>query len=517
MSSITSSSSAQMSTFIVTFTTFACVLSTFRRITSIDQAIPLTVGGVAATTTTQVIAFKFFKAIHSQKDSLVVSYLKSPSFTVTLASLIVENRAILSFERIGRIGLVILGVYMANEAASLVPSFISRERPQLSVPEEVVKAYTPLSTAVDYQKGFAIQGLSGQLQVKMGNEYVLNDEEVKQALNDQWQRVRIASERYKALEKHFPYDSFTLKTAPRQAKIAENISWGVCIPGGYPFKSRSIEACGLKAGICEAIGCSRDEMEDCTLATEIEIGGIKLPVFGVFDGHGSSDEAAGYVETHFPTTLKEKLEFFLSTSGSTELTDTVMYNALKSALITLDAKYQGAGGTTVNIVIAWNEHLYTANIGDSRSIAINEKTGAVQVLSEDALPNDPRHKQIIKALGGFVELVDGVWRTSSTHAMGSAFGNPSAKKVMNPTVDITKNPMIPGSIVVIASDGVWDTAPSFGLGKALGNRLFSFRTSEQAIAEDVVYSSLMNHSNDNLSAVVIRIPPAKGSGWFEFR
>jgi serine/threonine protein phosphatase PrpC len=496
MSSIARCSNVETSAFIITLTTFACVLSTYRKVTSIEQVVPLAIGGTAVTVTAQVIAFKFFKALDSQKESLVFSYLKSPSFTATLACLIVENKNLFSFERISQIGLVVIGAYICKETVGIVSPFISRPLPTPPI------EYTPEATAINFQKAFGDKTLSGVEAVKIGNHYVLNDKEVEQALSDQEQRVRIASDVYKDLERSSPYNGFKWKNYDSTVRIDNS--------------SRSIEAGGFTAGVCESIGSFRIAMEDRTLVAEIEVAGVKLPLFAVFDGHARTNEAARHIETNLPTRLKEKLEFFLESSGSTALTDTVIYNAFKSALVTLHEQYEGDGGTTANVIIIHNKHLYTANVGDSRSAVITERTGKVQILSEDAKPNDPRHQQIIEALGGSVkQSKNGTWRTSSSLAMGSSLGNRDRIGV-NPTVDITKTPLVAGSLVVIASDGVWDVIIPSQLGKALHSSHHKARTSVQEIAEDIVHSALMNHSMDNLSAVVIRIPPAKGSGWFGF-
>ena len=154
-------------------------------------------------------------------------------------------------------------------------------------------------------------------------------------------------------------------------------------------------------------------------------------------------------------------------------------------------------------------HIYTANVGDSRAILVHLDDGSIDLLSEDAKPNDPRHKAIIEALGGTVALYSKLkgWRINNDLAMGSAIGDHKVIGI-NPTVDITKTP-IPNSdtLLVMASDGVWDVAAPNLLGKALASRMKgTFRTSMQEIAEDIVASSLQKGSRDNMSVIAVKIP-----------
>ena len=250
-------------------------------------------------------------------------------------------------------------------------------------------------------------------------------------------------------------------------------------------------------------------MEDCTFV-QFLTGGPEgaHPFFGVFDGH-KGNGASFYAKDRFSYQLIKQLNFFLKETRPHDLTDSIIYNTLKIALVALHYEYKGKGGTTANICMIAKNHIYTANVGDSRAILVHLDDGSVELLSEDAKPNDPRHKYIIESLGGTVDLSPRWedWRINNDLAVGSAIGDHDVLGV-NPTVDITKTP-IPNSdtLLVMASDGVWGVAAPNRLGEALASRMKgTSRTSMQEIAEDIVASSLQKGSRDNMSVIAVKIP-----------
>ena len=59
-------------------------------------------------------------------------------------------------------------------------------------------------------------------------------------------------------------------------------------------------------------------------------------------------------------------------------------------------------GCTACVVLITPEHVYCANVGDSRAILVN-KAGGITELSDDHKPDDYAERERIKAAGGFVD------------------------------------------------------------------------------------------------------------------
>ncbi len=348
-----------------------------------------------------------------------------------------------------------------------------------------------------------LRSLTAKRRVYGENHTALTITEVIVAMQDQKQRAKKQSEKEfnRALDYlNCPFNPIPLDTSWDKASI-DSFEYKMCIPA-------------KNAAICEVKG-KRNYMEDASLVVEINIsiaGKIhRIPLWGVFDGHLGSQgaekalKASDYVNERLPAKLKEKIEHFLTKLSATTLTDEVLYNALRHALIELHEEYPGVNGTTVNIGLIANNAIYAANIGDSRSVFVDNQGNGIQ-LTEDAEADNPRHKKIINDLGGKVLFKGNSWRISGITGMGSALGDPEITGI-NPTVDITKTPIPPeGGIYLAASDGLWDAVSSKNACKILYDNRDS---SASNLAKNMLYSAWLAGSEDNMSAIVLKIPGNK--------
>ncbi len=317
------------------------------------------------------------------------------------------------------------------------------------------------------------------------NVKVLTPKEVEQALSTQEFRAQEAQ-----LER-ITYESFEVLKCKGTQLTAEK-PWPD--ESSFYFKNHTSNICGYNVRVCEAKG-KKKNMEDVHLVTTIKICEYEIPLFGIFDGHGNSNDAAAYVRDNLSKVLFNKLDLALTLIDSSTLTDTIIYNALTSALVTLHNEYEGLAGTTVNIGIIVDDFLYTANIGDSRSIFVT-KDGNVISLSQDAVLTDPRHRKIIEDKGGTIDSLSTL-RISKYLAMGSALGDHRCRGV-NPTVDITKIHLSEG-VYLNASDGLWSSMTSDQASKHLDKPI-----------EDLVFSAWAFADNgDDVSAMIIEIPGKK--------
>lgn len=271
-----------------------------------------------------------------------------------------------------------------------------------------------------------------------------------------------------------------------------------------PNKVKAGKVGQYSVGLCHAQG-RRPTMEDEHLAAEfrVDIQGkiYTIPLFGVFDGHGGN-----FVSRFVATHLQAELSAALKKYNPNGLTDEGIWNALKMACVSLDKqidpilKAQGSTGTFAMIL---DGKIWTANVGDSRTIIDNGGT-PVQ-LTEDAKPDDPNYAKGIGNRNGVV--IDGLPpRVNGILAVARAFGDHGLNGAVSARPKITALPLRnirPGSHLVLCCDGVWDVASTRQVARAV--HLHSYQTPE-VLAKNIVYSAFAAGSTDNLSAMVIRLP-----------
>ena len=242
-------------------------------------------------------------------------------------------------------------------------------------------------------------------------------------------------------------------------------------------------------------------MEDEHLATsfDLKVGGEVYPVslFGVFDGHGGG-QASAYVRDN----LQKKLVEMLIRFCPNELTNEGIWNALKLTFVGLNKDLaHPRAGTTATVSMILDGKLWTANVGDSRTI-LDDATQ----LSEDAKPNDPRYRGGITNRGGMV-FRD---RVNGQLAVARAIGDHSLKDQDDQGFVVSARPkitMIPlseieaGTHLILACDGIYDVASTRQVSTAVRE---DRDTSAVELAKNIVYSAYQAGSTDNLSALVFK-------------
>ncbi|MBS0604648.1 MAG: protein serine/threonine phosphatase 2C family protein [Verrucomicrobia bacterium] len=264
---------------------------------------------------------------------------------------------------------------------------------------------------------------------------------------------------------------------------------------------------GYRVGISHAQG-RRPSMEDEHLAISfnLTIAGRSYPIqlFGIFDGHGGR-AAAQYVRDN----LRAKLELSLQEFNAQGLTDAGIWKALKMTTVRMNRDFKERfgelamnQGTTATIAMILDSQLWTANVGDARTVLDNNGT-ALQ-LTEDAKPGDPRYKRGIEKRGGFVQI-NGVPRVNGDLAVARAIGDHRLNGAVSARPKITSMPLSevqPGSHLILCCDGIYDVARTRDVVDAVhANRLLA----PGALARNIVYSAYQSGSTDNLSAMVIKV------------
>ena len=237
----------------------------------------------------------------------------------------------------------------------------------------------------------------------------------------------------------------------------------------------------------------RDYMEDKGISIININGDPNRSLFCLFDGHGG-EQVSKFLQNNFIKYFKEMIP-----SDNTNIKENLI-NLFK----VLDEKIKDLNcyqiGSTACIIYITKENgqkcLYSANIGDTRSILISKND--YKRLSYDHRASDENEYKRIINEGGIVF----VGRVYGSLMLSRAFGDwelkpygvscePFIKKI-----NISDN----DKYVVVATDGVWDTFEDedvYNLSKKYDN--------SKELCNTIVYKSLEKGSMDNISCFVISL------------
>ncbi|XP_051121909.1 probable protein phosphatase 2C 76 isoform X2 [Andrographis paniculata] len=236
----------------------------------------------------------------------------------------------------------------------------------------------------------------------------------------------------------------------------------------------------------------RASMEDFYDIKASKIDGQPVSLFGVFDGHGGP-RAAEYLKEHLFENLMRHPEFLTNTklaiSETYRQTDREFLNSEKDT-------FRDDGSTASTAVLVGN-HLYVANVGDSRTII--SKAGRAIALSEDHKPNRSDERKRIESAGGII-MWAGTWRVGGVLAMSRAFGNRLLKQFVVAEPEIQEQEIDKDlDLLVLASDGLWDVVPN--------EDAVSIAQSEEepeAAARKLTETAFTRGSADNITCVVVK-------------
>ena len=212
----------------------------------------------------------------------------------------------------------------------------------------------------------------------------------------------------------------------------------------------------------------RIQNEDFSLAVSLDVKGVKVPLFGVFDGHGG-ESCAEFLNGRLSEFLKEKLIPILD--GPPEGQELAIVNMLKIAFVELNEKYRKEKNevkdeSTACITIILNDKIYTANVGDTRAVlSMDDIKMPAIALSKDA--NSLENKLGVEKRGGRIIESESSWKV--THNRGTietprAIGDFNMPGI-NSRSQVTVFPLsqikdAKSPILTIASDGLWDFVSS---------------------------------------------------------
>ncbi|XP_022738265.1 probable protein phosphatase 2C 76 [Durio zibethinus] len=261
--------------------------------------------------------------------------------------------------------------------------------------------------------------------------------------------------------------------------------------GGYVSGRWKSEDGKLSCGYSSFRG-KRATMEDFYDIKNSKINGQAVCMFGIFDGHGGS-RAAEYLKQHLFENLMKHPQFMTDTklaiSETYQQTDIDFLDSERDT-------YRDDGSTASTAVLVGN-HLYVANVGDSRTII--SKAGKAIPLSEDHKPNRIDERKRIENAGGVV-MWAGTWRVGGVLAMSRAFGNRMLKQFVVAEPEIQDKEIDEEfDLLVLASDGLWDVVPN-------EDAVSVGRAEEEAekAARKLTETAFRRGSADNITCIVVR-------------
>ncbi|TYH05821.1 hypothetical protein ES288_A08G111200v1 [Gossypium darwinii] len=267
--------------------------------------------------------------------------------------------------------------------------------------------------------------------------------------------------------------------------------------GGYVTGGWKSEDGKLSYGYSSFRG-KRATMEDFYDIKTSKINGQMVCMFGIFDGHGGS-HAAEYLKQHLFENLMKHPKFITDTklaiSETYPQTDVDFLDSERNT-------YRDDGSTASTAVLVGN-HLFVANVGDSRTII--SKAGEAIPLSEDHKPNRTDERKRIENAGGVV-MWAGTWRVGGVLAMSRAFGDRMLKQFVVAEPEIQDKEIDEEfELLVLASDGLWDVVPNEDAVSLAGAE------EPEKAARKLTEAAFTRGSADNITCIVVRFHHEKAA------
>lgn len=261
--------------------------------------------------------------------------------------------------------------------------------------------------------------------------------------------------------------------------------------GGFASGGWKSEDGKLSCGYSSFRG-KRATMEDFYDVKTSKVDGQTVCLFGIFDGHGGS-RAAEYLKEHLFENLMKHPQFI----PDTKLAISETYRQTDANFLDSERDTFRDDGSTASTAVLVGNHLYVANVGDSR--AIISKAGKAIPLSEDHKPNRSDERKRIESAGGIV-MWAGTWRVGGVLAMSRAFGNRMLKQFVVADPEIQDQEIDEElEMLVLASDGLWDVVPN-------DDAVSLARTEEEpeAAARKLTEAAFNRGSADNITCIVVK-------------
>ncbi len=233
----------------------------------------------------------------------------------------------------------------------------------------------------------------------------------------------------------------------------------------------------------------------------------QISLFAVFDGHGGS-EVSHFCKLNMQRILTSRTSF---TEGKYEEALKETFIALDDLLLQeIDQDIVYTTGSTSIAVLVTRNHIYTANVGDSRAVLC--RSGRAIPLSFDHKPfHKAEHDRIVNA-GGFVQS----GRVNGNLALSRALGDfeykrnsefPLHKQIVSGIPDIVVEERAErDEFVVIACDGIWDAMSNTDVVDFVRERKRKMKLDkvcEALIMQCVAPSYYHEPGGDNMTVIIV--------------
>ena len=270
-------------------------------------------------------------------------------------------------------------------------------------------------------------------------------------------------------------------------------------------QSKGFKCCSqlTKAGLD---GNGQEKTDQDTPMLYLSVADIEgFNIFGVLDGHGNYGHfVSQFCRDYFMNKMKEYAESIMYITQSISAEDVYLnlkqnnYSYIVELFMNIDDELSAQSdifdcnmsGTTCNLIFQFNTHLVCFNVGDSRSILIEESSDntnqIIRALSIDHKPDLPEELMRIKENGGVVDQIQDlygnklgpnrVFKEGCVYpglAMSRSLGDFQAKECgVIPTPEIIEYEINPNTkYFVVCSDGVWEFLTNENV-RDIGNKYY---------------------------------------------
>jgi serine/threonine protein phosphatase PrpC len=242
----------------------------------------------------------------------------------------------------------------------------------------------------------------------------------------------------------------------------------------------------------------KSKMEDFHLIIDNFMSSNKKGYFSLFDGHGiDCIEPTKYATCRFPNILIENLQ------NSNYNIEQSLINSFKKIDDELKkySQIENCGSTATIILIDKELNLiYSANVGDSKSILINKNRTYKNLTTEHKVESNYEENERIKKLGGLI--FNG--RLFGQLVLSRALGDFSLKN--NGLISIPSIHKIllneDDCFIVIASDGIWDVLSEDDITNIC---IDNYNLNCDELGKFIVKKAIDMGSEDNISCIIVLI------------
>lgn len=224
----------------------------------------------------------------------------------------------------------------------------------------------------------------------------------------------------------------------------------------------------------------------------------KLNIYGVFDGHGGK-LVSKYLKENIPSyfTYKNCEKNFIDKPTAVKYLKKV-FDKIEDNLEKHHPIASKRCGSTCNLIIITDNHIYNANLGDSRSV-LCKKNNISKILSVDHKPDLDKEKSRIEKLGGSIRYDGSDWRVNDL-SLSRAFGDVESKPFISHRPDVYKYKKCKDDkFIIIACDGLWDVlSPQF----ACDFVYKLLKEKKKNIAKHLAEYAYNKGSYDNVSVII---------------